>query len=218
MYCSVQKKKNPITKYLPNHVSFYDFSKFQDVLAGLLYVFCLMPIVFPFLDTIDNFMLNSSLSPTMCILVPFTLALCYPTLEKWSTARGDTTVILAVCGGIGLGHWVCFQYGLMEKAVTPPPYDIIPPSWTWFGQMLLRLAIGVVILFSTRAVMKAIMYNTIRLITGMSSAEMKSQQRLVVELPYKFCTYTVIAFNSVYLAPQVFKFMGIERPTFFTEI
>lgn len=189
-----------------------------DVIAGLLYVFCLMPIVFPFMDAIDEFILNHPFSPFLCVLVPLTLAVCYPTLDKWSTARGDTTVILAVCGGIGLGHWVCFQYGLMERATTPPPYDIIPPSWTWFGQMLMRLSIGVVILFSTRAIMKIIMYNVLRIVTGTSEEGMKSHQKLIVELPYKFCTYTMIAVSSVYLAPQVFRLMGIERPTYFTEI
>lgn len=190
----------------------------QDVLAGLAFVFGLMLVVFPLLDIMDDFMLHSSYSPALCVLVPLVLAIFYPTLDKWSTARGDTTIILGVCGGIGLGHWVCYQYGLMERATTPPPYDIIPPSFSWFGQMLLRLSIGVVILFSTRAVMKTLTLNVICWLTKQDKEDVRAHQKLIVELPLKFFTYMAIAFNSVYLAPQVFRYMGIERPTYFTEI
>ena len=181
-------------------------------------MFLLMPVTFPFLNTIDEFMLTNPHSPYVCVIVPLSLALCYPKLDKWSTARGDTTVILAVSAGVGLGHWFSFQYGFMQRCTDPPPYEIIYPTWLWFGQIWARLVIGVVILVSTRAVMKAIMYNLICVITGIKKTDFKARQSLYIELPEKFVTYTVIAFNTVYLAPQVFRILGIERETFFTEI
>lgn len=190
----------------------------QDVIAGLLYVFGMMPLVFPWLDDVDDFMLNSPYSPYLCTVLPLLLALCYPKLDKWSTARGDTTVILAVSAGVGLGHWFSFQYGFMARCANPPPYPIIYPTWLWFVKIWARLVIGVVVLFATRAIMKAIMHNVLSLLTGCKKNELKAAQRLVVELPDKFVTYLMISFNTVYLAPQVFRILGIERETYFTEI
>ena len=188
------------------------------MLAGLAFVLFLGLVIFPFLDTIDYFLLHSPYSPAVSVLVPLVLCLCYPTLDRWSTARGDTTLIMAVGGGLFLGHWVCFQYGLMQKASTSPPYHIIPPNFVWLGQMALRLSVGIVILFSTRAIMKLLSYNLVCYLLGVSKEDQKCHQRLAVERPYKFITSFVLGFSAVYLAPQVFRHLGIERPTFFTEI
>ena len=177
-----------------------------------------MPLTFPFLDTVDDFMLNSPYSPYMCVLLPLILAVCYPKLDRWSTARGDTTVILAACAGTGLGHWFSFQYGFMHRCTEPPPYEIIYPTWLWFGQIWARLVIGVVILFATRAIMKSLVFSVLGLITGLNKVQLKAQQSLSVEIPDKFIVYCSIAFNTVYLAPQIFRILGIERETFFTEI
>lgn len=189
-----------------------------DVLAGLSFVFGLMVVCFPFLDNIDNFILTHPYAPVALILVPLIMALCYPTLDKWNTARGDTTLILGVGSGVGLGHWFSFQYGFMQRATTLPPYQIIWPTWLWFGQMLLRLALGVVILIATRVVMKLLSYNLVCYIVGVSKEDMQAHKKLSVELPYKLITYTLIAFNSVFLAPQIFSYLGIERETYFTEL
>ena len=175
-------------------------------------------VIFPWLNTIDDFLLHSEYAPYVCVFVPLILSLVYPTLDRWSTARGDTTLILSVAGGVSLAHWFCFQYGWMEKATTLPPYHIIPPSFSWLGQMGLRLAIGVVILISTRTVMKMLSFNLVCYLMGYDKNESTIHQRLIVELPYKFCTYFMVGFNAIYLAPQVFRYLGIERPTYFTEI
>lgn len=190
-----------------------------DILAGLIYIFALMPVCFPLLNPIDEFLLNSPYAPAVSVLVPLVLALAYPTLDKWSTARGDTTLILGVGAGVALGHWVCYQYGFMHKALTPPPYEILMPNINWLGQVVMRLCLGVVILVATRALMKATVYNVACYLSGVNRNNYKrTTQMLSVELPYKFVTYLVIAFNTVWLAPQVFHFIGIERETFFTEI
>ncbi|ELT88124.1 hypothetical protein CAPTEDRAFT_35049, partial [Capitella teleta] len=180
-----------------------------DILAGLLLVGILGLIIFPWLDDIDYFLLHSQYAPAVCLGTPVVLSLFYPTLDRYSTARGDTTLILSVAGGVSLGHWFCFQYGWMEKATTLPPYHIIPPSFEWLGQMGLRLAIGVVILISTRAVMKLLSFNLLCYLMGYDKTDRTVLQRLIVELPYKYFTYFTIAFNCVYLAPQVFRFLGI---------
>ena len=67
--------------------------------------------------------------------------------------------------------------------------------------------------------MKATVYNVVCYLSGVARNDRaRATQMLSVELPYKFVTYLVIAFNTVWLAPQVFRYIGIERETFFTEI
>lgn len=50
------------------------------------------------------------------------------------------------------------------------------------------------------------------------SGSLTSRRRLVVELFYKFITYIAIGFTVVYTGPMTFRLVGIERPTFYTEV
>jgi len=45
-----------------------------------------------------------------------------------------------------------------------------------------------------------------------------AKRHFAVELPYKFVTYSAISVGMVYAAPAMFRALGIERETFFTEI
>lgn len=191
---------------------------FQDVVAGLLYVFSLMPLVFPLLETIDTFLLESPFSPILAVLVPVFLGVYYPKLDRWSTARGDTTIILSVAAGTVLGTWFSYQQGHLRRAPVPPPYDIIYPDLTYAFHLVLRMIIGVLILVITRQILKPITFRLACLACGKSPREEKVYQNLSVEFPYKFITYTTVSFNAVYLAPLVFRYLNIERDTYFTEI
>lgn len=188
-----------------------------DVIVGVGIV-SLMLCCLPLFGAIDDFMLHSLYSPVVCILVPLLLCVFYPTLDKWSTARGDTTIILAVGAGVGLGHWVCYQYGYMQKAQTSPPYDIIPPTWTWAGLAVLRTMIGVVVLLTSRAAIKFLTLRSACYLAGCDRKNGDAVKTLIIELPYKFVTYAVVAFMMVFLVPMIFRMLGIERETFFTEI
>ena len=191
---------------------------FQDVIVGLIFISILMPIFLPLLDLIDEFSLTHPYAPLICVSVLLVLAVLYPTVEKWSTCRGDSILILGVEAGVMVGHWVAFQTGFMRKAVTPPPYHIIYPTWYWFGKMMMRYALGVVVLVGIRAVMKLATLNTVCYIFGLNKKDATVHQRLIVELPLKFITYAAIAFNVVYTSPYLFRFLGVERETYFTEI
>jgi len=182
------------------------------IVSSLLF-FC-----FPLLDAMDDFMLHSPYSPAACILVPFLLCVLYPTLRQWSTARGDTTIIMATGAGVGLGHWVCYQYGYMQKADSFPPYDIIQPTWSWAGLVVLRMAIGIAILVTVRASVRTVTFRASCYLAGYDWNDCNVHKTLAVELPYKFVTYSIIAFNMVFLVPMLFHTFGIERETFFTEI
>jgi len=191
----------------------------QDVIAGLLYVAALMVVFLPHLAVIDQFLLYSPYAPVSCVLVPVLLCIVYPAPSEWSTAHGDTMLIMSAGSGVALGHWMSFQYGFMHKASLPPPYSIIPPTWTWAGLVVLRMTIGVIVLLIIRQAVAAVVYRVACHIAAVDHRDRAAaRQHFAVELPYKFVTYATISVGMVYAAPAMFRALGIERETFFTEI
>ena len=189
------------------------------MLVGLLYVAALMLVFLPYLAVIDEFLLYSPYAPVSCVVVPLLLCVVYPAPAEWSTARGDTMLIMSAGSGVALGHWMSFQYGFMQKASLPPPYSIILPTWTWAGLVVLRMTIGVVVLLILRHVVAAAVYRLACYLTRLDHTDRTAaRQHFAVELPYKFVTYATISVGMVYAAPAMFRALGIERETFFTEI
>jgi len=190
-----------------------------DVIAGLLFISFLMAVVLPYLGAIDNFLIHSMYAPIICIVLPITMCLMYPTPNRWSTARGDTTLIVSSAAGVTLGHWLSYQLGFMQKSTSPPPYDIIPPTWTWAGLIVLRMSIGVSVLLVVRYVVGTVVFRIVCLVMHVDHRDRAAAKQLWrVDLPYKFVTYATLSVGMVYAAPVMFRALGIERETFFTEI
>ena len=128
-----------------------------------------------------------------------------------------------------------------------PPFPVIWPSYKMLGLSLLRLIIGLAIVGLTREIVKPmskvffkglvdssknISCNVCLLHFAMKSKILPngfqfllyafkvkpSTREVFVELSYKFVTYMSMGFNIVFLAPAVFRLVGIERPTFHTEV
>jgi len=189
------------------------------VVVGLLYVAALMIVFLPYLGAIDHFLLYSSYAPVVCTVVPLLLCIVYPAQNDWSNARGDTMLIVSAGSGVALGHWMSFQYGFMRKASLPPPYNIIPPTWTWCGLVVLRMIAGVSVLLILRQFVAAAVYRIACCAARVDHRDkLAARQHFAVELPYKFVTYASISVGMVYAAPAMFRALGIERETFFTEI
>jgi len=198
---------------------FVCFLLMQDVIVGLLYVAALMVVFLPYLGVIDQFLLYSPYAPVVCTVVPLLLCIVYPAQNNWSTARGDTVLMVSAGSGVALGHWMSFQYGFMRKANLPPPYDIIPPTWTWAGLVVLRMLTGVSVLLFLRQTVAFVVYRVACYVARVDHRDrVASRQCFAVELPYKFVTYATISIGMVYAAPAMFRALGIERETFFTEI
>ncbi len=69
----------------------------QDIVAGLLYTLAMMPVYYWFvMDMIDSLAVSGSslIAPCLILGVPLLWCLTYPKLDYWSTARGDTTLVL----------------------------------------------------------------------------------------------------------------------------
>lgn len=107
----------------------------------------------------------------------------------------------------------------------PPPYNIMWPSYPMFGITVLRTILGFCCVLSTKAICKSLSYATICAILRVNSKELmqsenslKNKNKILVDLVYKYIFCFMIGFNTVYLLPNVFTMIGIERPTFYTEI
>jgi len=201
------------------YLASFHFFILQDVLAGLALISALMVVFLPYLGTIDDFLLHSKFAPIACILVPLTLAVLYPAPHQWQVTRRDTTYILAAGSGITLGHWLSFQCGFMVQATMPPPYDIILPTWTWAGLVLVRMGLGVGVLLCVRFIVSSITYRVACLLAGIDHRDVESAKcHAVIDMSHKYITYATLAIGMVFAPPMLFRTLGIERETFFTEI
>lgn len=89
--------------------------------------------------------------------------------------------------------------------------------------MLLRTAIGFSCTLATRAFFRWSSYITMCALFRLDRDSMKhrdvaNRRQTIVELSYKFITYFAMGINTAWLQPNTFRLIGIERPTFYTEI
>ena len=53
-----------------------------------------MIFIIPALEYVDEFQLKHDYAPLVMIVVTVAAALMYPSIDEWSTCRGDTMLIL----------------------------------------------------------------------------------------------------------------------------
>jgi len=189
-----------------------------DIMVGLTYVGLLLPVYLAVVEPLDRILLSSSWAPLLIISVPLLALINYPRLERWSTARGDTTMIVGTGVGVMLAYWLCNRYGLISTPLIPPPYDIAIPTLAGITTSFLRFVLGTVILLLARFIVKTCTMQLACWIQGLDKHVEEVRQRLSVELPTKFITCITNSLFCVILAPQLFKYFGIERESFFHEL
>uniref|UniRef100_A0A182VTY7 Phosphatidic acid phosphatase type 2/haloperoxidase domain-containing protein n=1 Tax=Anopheles minimus TaxID=112268 RepID=A0A182VTY7_9DIPT len=205
-----------------------------DIIAGLVLVVLLMIPLIPIVDRLDLIIVTSRWSPIFVLSISILLIVFYPDSGKWTPTRymqllisagGDTALTVSVCAGIEIGAWLHFHLGEFQQPAQPPPYEIIWPSYSMFGLLLLRTVLGLCCIVASRAFAKSISYAFVCFILGRDKNELRQSEntlenknKIIVELSYKLFTYGVIGFNTQYLLPSVFKLLNIGRPDFYTEI
>ncbi|XP_060821474.1 sphingosine-1-phosphate phosphatase 1-like [Bombus pascuorum] len=196
-----------------------------DILAGLILAIALMIPLVPLVDYTDYYILSNIWALAILITISIAVIVYYPCSKKWTPTRGDTTMVVSVTTGVHLGAWLNYNTGAMIAPTKSPPYDIIWPTYPMFGCMILRTILGFSSILVTRAVCKSLCYRIMCAILRINSEDlMKSQNysednnKVLVDLVHKYVTCFMIGVNTVYLLPNVFSIIGIERPTFYTEI
>lgn len=210
-----------------------------DVVVGLVLALLLMVPVVPLVDRLDPLILTSKLSPLFLFVISVSLIVFYPKGKgTWTPTRGDTTLIISVCVGVLIGAWANYQLGDMSEPTSSPPYNVIWPSYRMLGLGVLRTVIGMCCIVGTRALCKSILYGAFCYITSQRRNNFSENSKdnkclsnkndkdsvdniksnLFADLCHKYFTYMVIGFTTLYLLPNVFRVLHIERPTFYTEI
>ncbi|PAA47807.1 hypothetical protein BOX15_Mlig033632g1 [Macrostomum lignano] len=192
---------------------------FLDVIAGALLGVIFLVVLYPYLDRLDRLVLTNPNTgwalPSLLIL----LCLAYPSMQRWNTARGDSTTILAGLCGIYVGAWLAYQHNMYDRPKLPPPYQVkFPPDLEFFGTSAVRMALGGTLLMAIRAVSKFAFYRGLCRLYGLDFSDAKNAQLLKVELPYKFATYTLVSFSVTYVSPLLFRGIGIHRIVEFTDL
>ncbi|XP_076655004.1 sphingosine-1-phosphate phosphatase 2 [Halictus rubicundus] len=196
-----------------------------DILAGLILAVALMIPLIPLVDMTDYYFVSNIWALATLVAISILVVVYYPTSNRWTPTRGDTSMVVSVTTGVHVGAWLNYKTGAMITPTQTPPYHILWPSYAMFGCLILRTILGFCSILATRAVCKSLSYGTMCAILKVSAKDlMKSENSLenkskvLVDLVYKYLTCFMIGVNTVYLLPNVFTMIGIERPTFYTEI
>lgn len=185
-----------------------------DIIAGLTLVFILLPVVIPLVDNLDSFFLTHELGGFSLVASGILLCLCYPSGDRWTPARGDTFVIMGSAIGLNLGHWMNYQLGIIRgPPPSSPPYVVMWPTLAMSLLALVRQILGLVLVVLSKSVAK-------KLVTFVQARLQLQQHKpgVITELFTKFFSYVVVGFTVTHIAPNIFRNLNIERPTFHTEI
>lgn len=188
-----------------------------DVIVGILYVCILIPLLFPFLHDFDQFSVTHPLAPIFTIGIPFVMCVCYPPVDKWNTARRDTTLLVAVAAGISVGSWLSYQYGLAAES-PPPPYQISLPTLTSIILSFIRILIGVPLMLLTGELLRPIVRRITSYLLQMDLRDPKIKRMQVYELTDSFIPFLFVAINVTFTIPLIFKFLSIDRPEYYSEL
>ncbi|XP_025162499.1 sphingosine-1-phosphate phosphatase 1 isoform X2 [Harpegnathos saltator] len=196
-----------------------------DIVVGVILAIVLMIPLVPLVDTMDSYIVTNFWCLVILVAISIMAIVYYPCSDKWTPTRGDTTMVVSVTAGVHAGAWLNYYTGVLSKPLFSPPYHIIWPTYPMFGRLIFRTVLGFCSIIATKAICKSFSYATICAILRINSKElMKSQDysgnpnKVFVDLVYKYLCCFMIGVNTVYLLPNVFGMLGIERPTFYTEI
>ena len=187
-------------------------------MAGIAFSSLLLPIWISIMDPLDHFIMTHPAAPYLSILVPLAMCLSYPKLEQWSTARGDTSLVIGVGAGVAVSQWINYQYGLMSLQTISPPYAMPAFTLELAYDHAKRMVVGGLLALLTRAVMKTITYKASCSYWNLDPKDPTTKQHLCIELPVKFITYVTLSLVVVVLTPILFKWMEIGRTSFYFEL
>lgn len=134
-------------------------------------------------------------------------------------------MVVSVTTGAHFGALINFRTGAMQPPLLPPPYSIIWPTWTMLGCTILRTVVGFCCVLATKSISKFLTYTVMCAILRVNPKDLMSSEnsyanknKVLVDLFAKYISCFMIGLNTVYLLPNAFAIVGIERPTFYTEM
>ncbi|XP_066565404.1 sphingosine-1-phosphate phosphatase 2 isoform X2 [Amia ocellicauda] len=183
--------------------------RYQDVICGVLIAGVVMAITYPVWDTFDHLQVTSPYSPIIAVVLPYLMSHFYPRLDHYSTTRGDTTIILGSAAGCSIGYWVNHQLGETYEPTGGFPLAIPAMTLAVVVYSCVRFAIGIAFLVVTRQVMKSLSLFVLCSWFQVSKEDRKARQRLEIEVPYKFVTYSAVGITSTVLVHKTLIILGL---------
>ncbi|XP_078094945.1 sphingosine-1-phosphate phosphatase 2-like isoform X1 [Mustelus asterias] len=180
-----------------------------DVLCGVAITALLVTVSYPFWDAVETFQMKNRFAPLLALSLPLMLSIYYPELDHWSTARGDTTNIVSAGGGAALATWINHQWELIPEPVSAPPYPIPSLSIGLICRMCARFAIGIIIVFIARQVIKSVALILVCRVAGVSPRDQEARKLLRVEVPYKYITYSCLGVVGLAGCPAVHRYLSL---------
>ena len=180
----------------------------QDIVGGVLISVVMLALSVPLLGPLDVYFLHSSAAAPLSLVVVILLLYIYPVeSHRWTMDRGDTAAIL----GVGIGVvWGSYMLGEVADDLLLPPLQFSWPPLTDIYLFIVRFVLGVLLLVSTRFVMKLLCFRLLPALMPTGGVE-EVGKRPWVELPYKVITYGTIGFNCTYTSIHLFRVFGICR-------
>uniref|UniRef100_H3A4K5 Sphingosine-1-phosphate phosphatase 2 n=1 Tax=Latimeria chalumnae TaxID=7897 RepID=H3A4K5_LATCH len=180
-----------------------------DVVCGILITAVLTAFTYPLWDIIDHIQLTSLFTPVFATTIPFLMSYNYPKLDHYSPTRADTSIILGGAAGSTIGFWLNYQYGKTYEPIGVLPLDIPPVTSELLLVALARFLVGIVIVFITRHIVKSLTLHVLCSWFKVSVKDLRARQKLEIEVPYKFVTYSSIGFSATVAVPLVCQFLGL---------
>ncbi|ELK17158.1 Sphingosine-1-phosphate phosphatase 2 [Pteropus alecto] len=183
----------------------------SDVLGGVLITAVLIVLTYPAWTLIDHLDSASPLFPVCAIIVPFFLCYNYPVSDYYSPTRADTTTILAAGAGTTIGFWINHFFQLVSESTQSLPVIRNIPSLTTDMVVLglTKFAVGIVLILLVRQLVQnlslQVLYSWFKVLTRNKEA----RQRLEIEVPYKFVTYTSVGICATTIVPMLHRFLGL---------
>ncbi|OCT80972.1 hypothetical protein XELAEV_18027784mg [Xenopus laevis] len=179
-----------------------------DVICGALIALLFLALTYPVWDKMDKVIIGHPLSPVFTIIVGFLSSYNYPKMDHYSTTRADTTTII----GVAVGTCVGVSVGKLELNSMPSAHFPLPIPPISLHQVVLqtgRFLLGVILLLITRFLAKTLSLQALGKWHNVCTQDHLVKQRLEIEVPYKFVTYTSIGLVATAVVPQLCDFLGI---------
>lgn len=196
-----------------------------DVLAGLVLAIALMIPLVPLVDLTNSYVVTNFWLVAMLIAISIATIVYYPSSYKWTPTRSDTAMVVSVTAGIHVGAWLNYCTGILRASQSLSPLHIVWPTYSMLGRLIIRTALGFSGIIATKVLCKFLIYITICGILQINWRELMkcqdyngNQNKVFVDLVYKYTYCFMIGINTVYLLPQVFSMIGVDRPAFYTEM
>ncbi|XP_022096115.1 sphingosine-1-phosphate phosphatase 2-like [Acanthaster planci] len=180
-----------------------------DLIAGVTLTALLMALIWPWLDSLDHFLLTHPYAPVIIVVVTILLIVFYPALDGVGASRNDTVSILATMGGGLCAFWCNHRSGLVPDAHAPLGGTIDWPDLPTAGIMLVRYAIYTVIASIIFFGLKFLIKRMMQVFFGIQ-VNRETKRWLRVQLSYGYVPHGFTMLVMYSMGPRLCTWLGLD--------